>query len=134
MPKNTSLVDTNLLVRFLTQDNQPMAQATGKLLTKAGKRSLTIPDVVMAETIFVLKSVYEIKKNDIVNKLLDLIEFKIFKLNKPIIKSSLEIWGQHNISYVDAYLCALQQHKKYDRIYTFDQGFKKVKGVETKTP
>ena len=58
--KHTAVLDTNLLVRYLTEDEPAKADAVENLLDKAsrGEVRLVIPSVVMAELVWVLESFY----------------------------------------------------------------------------
>ena len=53
----TAVVDTNLLVRYLTEDDPAKAKAVDDLLARAeqGRERLLVPSVVVAELVWVLE-------------------------------------------------------------------------------
>ena len=58
-------VDTNVLLRYLLEDDQTHAVKAGKLIN--GKETVLITDVVLVETIWTLKGKkYQLSKNDLV--------------------------------------------------------------------
>jgi len=65
--EDRAVIDTNLLVRFLTEDDPEKAKAVETLLGKAGKGEIKIliPSGVIAELVWVLKSFYEMEAAEI---------------------------------------------------------------------
>jgi predicted nucleic acid-binding protein len=63
----TYLVDTNILLRFLTNDHPAHGAGAKKLFDDAGagKLDLRIPLIAITETIFTLQSYYKIDRQDI---------------------------------------------------------------------
>lgn len=127
-----SLVDANLIIRFLLNDNVKQAQAAKELF--ASPQKLHLPDLVVAEVIWVLKSVYGTSKEEIISKVQYLFKLDIFICNDKMLNKSLLIYLSHNISFVDSYLVAYAQVKKMDKIYSFDRGLDKVKSIKRKEP
>ncbi len=68
-------VDTNLLVRFLTGDDKEQAGKVYALFKKAEmeKNTLFVPLLVLLELIWVLESVYEISRSEILEALSELL-------------------------------------------------------------
>jgi predicted nucleic acid-binding protein len=66
-----SLVDSNLIVRFLVQDREKHAQAAGKLFDACDRGDVVIVvlPAVLAECVFVLESFYEHPRGDIASAL-----------------------------------------------------------------
>jgi predicted nucleic-acid-binding protein len=64
-------LDTNVLVRFLVKDDEHQADIVYKLLKKAeiDKDTFYVPLLVVLETIWVLESVYEISRPDILDSI-----------------------------------------------------------------
>ena len=73
-------VDTNILVRFLVGDDARQAKKVYKLFKKAevDKNELFVPLLVVLELIWVLDSVYEVSRNEIVESIKDLTLMPIF--------------------------------------------------------
>jgi predicted nucleic-acid-binding protein len=74
-------LDTNVLVRFLVGDDEQQGKQVYQILKKAeaDKQELFIPLVVILELIWVLESVYEIKRQDIIDTLSELLLMPILK-------------------------------------------------------
>jgi predicted nucleic-acid-binding protein len=57
-------LDTNVLVRYLTRDDEPQYRATLKLLNRKGA-TFFLPDLVLVETDWVLTSLYGWTRDEI---------------------------------------------------------------------
>lgn len=127
------LVDTNLIIRFLLKDNLAQAESAKKLLTETPE-GLMITDLVVAEVVWVLQSIYQLTKQEIVKKVLRLLEMKGLITNHTLIINSLLLYRDYNISFVDAYLAAYAEVGKLEGIYSFDKGLDKIKSVKRFKP
>ena len=113
-------VDTNYIIRYLINDNIEMANIAENILTT---KEVFIANEIIAEVVYVLKCVYNVSKDEIVDVLLQLIEFDNINVsNKNIIKNALIIYKTKNIDFVDSLLCA---YSSKDEIATFDEKLKK---------
>jgi len=126
MKKNLEVLDTNIIVRFLTNDNEEQVKVIENLFRSSKPKTLYIPDLVIAEIIYVLQSYYEIPKKDVIAKMNTLVEYDKFFLDSSLIRKSLEIFNLYNISFVDAYLLALMKQKDIKKIHTFDKNVLKI--------
>lgn len=134
MPNKKPVLDTNLIIRFLTEDSPSQAKKVRLLLEKSAAKSLWIPDLIMAEIVYVLLSFYRLPKTEVITKIAALINFPKIKTNQKILKTTLQIYDENNISFADAYLVALAKIKKASLVYTFDRKLHKIKGIKTKEP
>lgn len=77
-------IDTNILVRFLVGDDKPQAKIVYDLFKKAeeAKDELFVSTLVVLELIWVLDSVYEIKRQLIVDAIQDLVLLPILTFEK----------------------------------------------------
>lgn len=68
-------IDTNVLVRFLTRDDEVQASLVYRALKEAEttKDVLFVPVLVLLETMWVLESVYEISRTAILDSIDDLL-------------------------------------------------------------
>ena len=64
-------LDTNVLIRFLVGDDERQAEVVYKIFKQAesDKELLFIPLLVLLETIWVLESVYKIKRQDVLDSI-----------------------------------------------------------------
>ncbi|MBL7155987.1 MAG: PIN domain-containing protein [Candidatus Pacebacteria bacterium] len=129
MPEKAKAIDTNLIIRFLVEDDVKKADAVEKLLKKAEKEKIEIPDVIFAEIAWVLLSFYALNKKDVVEKLEGLLGLKFIKMNRDILEKTVEIFNNFNVSYIDAYLVAYALENNQGVIYSFDKGFDKIKQI-----
>jgi predicted nucleic-acid-binding protein len=60
-------LDTNVLVRFLVEDDKAQSAKAASLVEKAAARdeTLFVSDVVICETVWVLHSAYEVSRADV---------------------------------------------------------------------
>jgi len=79
-------IDTNVLLRYLLQDNKKQAALSVKLIE--GKRKILVTDVVLIEAIWTLKGKkYNLKKNDLI-----LIVEQLFKEPNLVFEDNQCIW------------------------------------------
>ena len=77
-------VDTNILVRFLIQDDKAQVTRVNKLLASAeqDKEALYVPLLVVLELIWVLQSVYEVDRKDIILAISTLLQMPVLEFEK----------------------------------------------------
>ncbi len=129
MPK---LVDTNLIVRFLLNDNPQQALASEKVFKQSS--DLVITDIAVAETVWTLQSFYGFSRQEIVEKIFKFLQSKNFICNQELLFNSLFLYLNHNISFVDAYFAAYAEIEKLEGIYSFDEGLDKIKTIKRFKP
>lgn len=125
------LVDTNLLVRFLVNDNSEQALAAEKIFKEP---NLVLADIVFAEVVWTLQSFYNFPREEIVEKLYKLLQSHAFVCNRELILNSLFLYLNHNISFVDAYIIAYANLENLEGIYSFDKGLDKIKSIKRFKP
>jgi predicted nucleic-acid-binding protein len=76
-------IETNILVRFLVGDDEVQASKVYKLFkrTEAEKQVLFVPLLVILELIWMLESVYQISREDILDSIGDLMLMPILKFD-----------------------------------------------------
>ena len=127
------LLDTNLLIRFLTNDDEEKAINVEKLLNKS-KNKLYLSDVTISETVWVLKSVYKLEKKEIIKKMKLILTLPSITYNKKTIDKSINNYEKYNINWVDSYLTALNQLGKYNNLYSYDESLDSVLGTNRLEP
>ena len=127
------VIDTNLLIRYLVNDDARTAEVVDALLRKAGigEVHILIPAVVVAELVWVLESFYKMETAEIAD-LVDSI------LNTPgltvsdsaIVRSAMKRYRIERVDLIDAWIAAFARKKEVDEIQTFDKKhFKNIVGV-----
>lgn len=130
MTKN--LLDTNLIIRFLVNDDPQKSAKVEGLLNNPRNHNL-LPDMVIAEIIWVLSSYYELPKSEILEKIRALITVRSVRYHKTLINQSLDLWERYNLSFIDCYLAALAISKDLT-FYSYDQRLKQVSSLPTHQP
>lgn len=125
-----SFIDANLILRYLLND--PEADSVEQLFQK--QEELILSSMVVAEIVWTLTSFYHWEKDKIIPPLLSLIRLPFIKADKSLILNALEIYHQHNIDYIDAYLVALMNKKRVKTLYSYDRHFDKIPGITRREP
>jgi len=135
---NSIFVDTNLFLRYLTNDVPIQADAVEKLLRQAeqGKVSLVTNGMVIAEIVWTLESYYQLEHADIQNKVLAILGTTGLEISESNLILKAVIWyADRNVDFIDAYNAAWMEQKGIEKIYTFDQKhFARFDDVEVMKP
>ena len=117
-------VDTNVLVRFLVQDDEKQAQIATKLLAdaEADKQPLFVSNVVVLEMMWVLKSVYEVPRDEILDSLSELLSMVVLEFQDSLSVRDFVSSAQHNTyDLADLLICHVARGKGCDTTLTFDK-------------
>ena len=131
-----SLLDTNVIVRFLTGDTDEKFRGVYDFFQdiEQGKISVELTLIVLFQTIFVLKSYYRVPKGKIVKAMKGLLKLKGLKIiQKKTVVSMMDIWDSNNIEIVDAYLVACLEKDSRRILYSYDTDCDKFK-IKRKGP
>ncbi len=132
------VIDTNLLVRYLTGNDPQKGRAVDNLLNKAirGKLKILIPSIVVAELVWVLESFYEMKSQEIAELVESIVNTPGVEVtDKGIIVSALRLYRNNNIDLIDAWITEFAKERDIKTIYTFDKRhFKDISGIEAMSP
>lgn len=115
------MLDTNMILRYLLNDNKEMADEAEKII-KGG--SAQVPIEVIAEVVYVLKGVYSIDREKIKLCLLDFI-LEVQPIEPEVMKLGLETYAEQNLDFVDCILYAYNRIKGFN-IKTFDKKLKRL--------
>jgi len=127
-----SLIDTNLIIRFLVNDDPLKVSRVEKLLKSKNDKNLLL-DTVIAEIIWVLLLYYSLEKKEIIYKINALIHVDSIECNAFLINKALTIWEENTISYVDSYIAAVAE-LGYMTLYTYDKKLKSIPKLSAKEP
>ena len=117
-------VDTNVFLRFLTQDDPIKAKRAERLFREAvqGKRILTTSLLVIAEIVWTLESFYELEKSDIGAKVETILSTPNLKCPETsLILPALDLYVQYNIDFIDAYHAVYLKEIQHTHILTYDR-------------
>jgi predicted nucleic acid-binding protein len=124
---NVVLVDANIILRYLLADHPQLSAQAKSLFLKAeeGKVKLYCDEIVIAEVIWVLSSLYKTPKGEIVSQL-EIILSQNWTINprKNLILESLNLYSSSSLSYIDCWLLKLSEIENL-RLETFDRKLRK---------
>ncbi|MBF8277531.1 MAG: PilT protein domain protein [Candidatus Brocadiaceae bacterium] len=128
------VIDTNLLVRYLVNDDQKKAEAVDNLLDQAikGVVRIVVPSVVIAELVWVLESFYQIKA-DVILELVEAIVTTqgLDVTDKSTVISALRLYKNRKIDFIDAWIIEFAKERGIGAIYTFDKKhFRDIEGID----
>jgi predicted nucleic-acid-binding protein len=130
--------DTNLFLRYLTNDVPKQADAVEQLLRRAaaGELVLVTNSLVMAEIVWTLETFYEQSRNDIKDKVLAILNTPGIEVaDSELILQAMTWYTQENVDFIDAYNAAWMQGRGLKIAGTFDQKhFSRFQGVTVMVP
>jgi predicted nucleic-acid-binding protein len=121
---NACFVDTNLFVRYLTNDDAEKADRVEALLGEAseGKVRLITADLVLVELIWVLESSYDMKPGEITPMIRSILATAGLEvINGALMARALDHYEGQNIDIVDGYIAALMEKLNVTDVYSFDR-------------
>ncbi|OGO29021.1 MAG: PIN domain-containing protein [Chloroflexi bacterium RBG_16_52_11] len=122
-------VDTNVLVRVLVDDPGQPAQIKAARTRVRHAKEVFVPQIVQAETVWVLESAYGLNKPAILDVLEHLLHNKAFVLqDDAIFQKALAAYRIGNADFADYLILAECQSADYELV-TFDKRLAKAPGV-----
>jgi predicted nucleic-acid-binding protein len=117
-------LDTNVLVRFLTEDDPAQAERAAALmatLTATGQRAFISP-VVLVEMSWVLRVAYEVSKADLLVTLDRLLATEQFVIGeKDVVREALAAYRKGRAEFADYLIGAIHRANGCERTVTFDR-------------
>jgi predicted nucleic-acid-binding protein len=111
-------VDTNIVVRLLTQDDELQYQQSLEIFQS---QDVFIVDTVILETEWVLRFAYKFNPSEICQALRKLFGLSnVYLANASLIVRVLQ-WHENGLDFADAFHLAQGQH--CSELYTFDEKF-----------
>lgn len=117
-------VDTNLFVRYLTDDDTEKADRVEALLGEAseGRVRLVTADLVLVELVWVLESSYDLKPVEIAPMIRSILATPGMEvINGALLAEALDHYEGNNIDIVDGYIAALMEKLNITHVYSFDR-------------
>jgi predicted nucleic-acid-binding protein len=130
--------DTNLFLRYLTNDVPAQADAVEHLLHRAsdGEIVLVINSLVIAEIVWTLESYYSLTRDSIKDKILAILNTPgIETAEGDLLLQAIFWYADKNIDFIDACNAAWLLAQELDTIYTFDRKhFSRIEGIKVQVP
>ena len=119
LQKNMQLIDTNVILRFVLNDNDEMAKLATEVIASG---AYTKPEVI-AEVVYVLKSVYSTPRDkikSIIRGLSSIIRIE----NTDCVVYAIDLFASTSLDFVDCLLVAYHSLNG-ETVFTFDQKLNK---------
>ena len=131
---NEVFIDTNVFLRFLTNDDPVKAKRAERLFREAvaGRVLLTTSVLVIAEMVWTLESFYELEKEEIAEKVEKILNTPNLVCDESSrVYLALDTYVHQNIDFIDAYHAFYMKDRNLRRIATYDRKhFARIPWVE----
>ncbi len=117
-------LDTNIIVRFLVNDDKIQGAKVKKLFEKAETEgeNLFITLVVLLETLWVLRSVYQYKKNEIILAISSLYLMAVIEFEKSdLVQEFINLSGDSELELDDLIISLAGKSYNCESTVTFDE-------------
>ena len=121
-------IDTNVLLRLLIRDDETQAKKAQALLARALEANdrVLLPDIVLCELAWVLKSVYRQERSEIVEVLRHLLKSEPFSFaNRPVVSQAVEQYEKGPADFSDYMIGASATASGATTTYTFDASLRR---------
>jgi predicted nucleic-acid-binding protein len=126
------ILDTSYYIRFLVRDNEKMYEDSTKYFEdlESSLIEVYLPDLILAEIVYVLTKVYELPRFDVATALQSIIAIDALSMdNKSLALTTLELFSRENLDFADCFLLGYSQLSDYD-VITFDKKLSnKITGI-----
>jgi len=129
----SAFLDTNILIRHLTGDPPAQARRASAFLVQA--EDLLLPDLIVAEVVYVLESFYEVERQRVAELVRAVIGFPaIVVVDEPLLLRALEVYEVDRLDFAEAYLVASAEASGVETIASFDRAVDRVSTVRRIEP
>ena len=129
----SAFLDTNVLIRHLTGDPPAQARRATAFLERADE--LLLPDLIVAEAVYVLESFYELQRRRVAVLVRAIIAFPaIVVADDPLLLRALELYEVARIDFAEAYLIAHAEASGVEKIASFDRTIDRITTVRRIEP
>lgn len=117
-------IDTNILVRYITQDDDAQSKAAENLLAKYSNKfqSIFINNIVMCELVLVLEKGYSYNQEQIASTIRIILSTEEFAFeHHNVLWLTLEDYELKKIDFSDSLISKLNQHLGFRQTFSFDK-------------
>ncbi|HEX5325179.1 MAG TPA: type II toxin-antitoxin system VapC family toxin [Acetobacteraceae bacterium] len=111
-------IDTNVLVRFLTWDDEPQALRAAEIIEAA--EAVVVSTTVLCEAVWVLRRAYKLPHRAIASTLRDLMETRTTEMDRPAVEAGLAMLERGG-DFADGVILFDAECARAGRLVTFDQ-------------
>ena len=133
------VVDTDIIVRFITGDD-PVKEAAATALferVERGELIISAPVTVIADAVFVLGStrIYGRSRSAIRDMLLRILRLPGFRVDdRQLLIEALDIYAVSNSGFGDAMIVAYMRRQRASTLYSYDRGFDRYANLQRVEP
>jgi predicted nucleic acid-binding protein len=132
-------VDTNVLLRYFTRDDEEKAQRTLALLQhiERGEERVETSQIVIFEVIFILDRTYNVPRARIHALVKPVLELRGLSVpSKSLLLETLDRFAtaSRKLSFADLYIALDARSRGIGEIYSWDRGFDRIQGVTRVEP
>ncbi len=124
MKANRIFADTNLFLRYLTNDVAEQADVFEQILRQAAAGDLTLVtnNLVVAEIVWTLESYYHVPPSEVQDKILAILNTPGLEVVDGELILQAILWHvEKSVDFIDAYNAAWMIEKEVRTIFTFDR-------------
>jgi len=130
-------IDTNIFLRFLTDDDPAIAKRCEDMFKLALKKNepLYTTDTVIVELVWVLESYYGLSKQAIREKIEKILNTPNLQCpHKDLLFECISLYTIKNIDFVDAYNALIMREKDIKIVYSYDTHFDRISWIKKIEP
>lgn len=121
----SAFVDTNILICHLTGDPPGLATRATAYLEAADDLYLT--DLVVAETVYVLESFYEVQRTRVAGAIRSLLALgSMIVVDRGLLLRAVEVYETARLDFAEAHLVACAESTGIFRVASFDKTIDRV--------
>lgn len=123
-----AFLDTNVLVRHLTGDPPDLAARATQFLRDADE--LLLADLIVAETVYVLESFYELARSRVAELARAILAFgPVQVVDVDLLLRAVEVYELDRLDFSEAYLVASAEQSGVGVVASFDRSIDRVQTV-----
>ncbi len=130
-------IDANVILRMFTNDPIDQAEKAQELfvMVDRGELQLYLPEIVIAEVVWVLRSFYDYPAAEIATLLMDFLSHEgLVCRDRPLMLSALSLFAERNIDFADALVAMQMLDQGIEEIYSFDKHFDRLADITRHVP
>ena len=128
-----AFLDTNVLIRHLTGDPPARARRATAFLERA--EQLLLPDLIVAEVVYVLESFYEVERQRVAELVRAVIGFPaMLVVDEPLLLRALEVYEVDRLDFAEAYLVASAEASGVELVASFDRDLDRMPTIRRSEP
>ena len=117
-------IDTNILVRFLTQDEPTQSKKVNKLFESCAQNriSIFVSSVVIIESIWVLESAFKMAKTDVCMAMTKVLQGDLFTFkNQTVLMKAMMFYENNPADFSDYFILLSSESAGCKELKTFDK-------------